>query len=270
MRIQNFLLFLFISVLSINYVDAQNVGDAAPDFTLETLDGPDFTLSNQEGKVVFIFFFGYACPHCLSNGPNTQTGIYEVYLENEEFVAIGIDTWDGNKSGVENYKAATGIAYTLCLMGSELEQTYKTTYDRIVVVDKDGIIRYKATANATSGIVSEASAVIETYLNMEAMDDDDMMMGEVITSINEDSDQPGINLYPIPAVSELIIESSLKINDDFEIRILDKSGRNLYEKNFRNLSKRNSIPVDELDNGLYFLQILSSNQVLTRKFLVQK
>jgi cytochrome oxidase Cu insertion factor (SCO1/SenC/PrrC family) len=81
--------YLVLSLFLLNFVgniDAQSVGDQAPDFTLSTVNGTSFTLSNQQGKVVFIFIFGYACPHCLANGNNTQTGIYQKYKNNEDFV----------------------------------------------------------------------------------------------------------------------------------------------------------------------------------------
>ncbi len=38
---------------------AQNVGDPAPDFTLTSLDGNAVSLSDYQGKVVFLFFLGY-------------------------------------------------------------------------------------------------------------------------------------------------------------------------------------------------------------------
>ncbi|MCB2211886.1 peroxiredoxin family protein [bacterium] len=37
---------------------ALNVGDPAPDFTLQDTDGNWHTLSDYEGKVVFLFFMG--------------------------------------------------------------------------------------------------------------------------------------------------------------------------------------------------------------------
>ena len=36
------------------------VGELAPDFTLETIDGEELSLSDFQGKVVFINFFGYS------------------------------------------------------------------------------------------------------------------------------------------------------------------------------------------------------------------
>ena len=38
---------------------AQGVGDPAPDFTLASLDGGDISLSDYQGKVVWLFFLGY-------------------------------------------------------------------------------------------------------------------------------------------------------------------------------------------------------------------
>jgi hypothetical protein len=50
--------------------------------------------------------------------------------------------------------------------GSSVQSAYSTTYDRIIVVDQGGVIRYKATANATSSVVNEAKAVIITFLQL--------------------------------------------------------------------------------------------------------
>ncbi len=35
------------------------VGDPAPDFTLNRLDGGTFKLSDYKGKVIYLFFVGY-------------------------------------------------------------------------------------------------------------------------------------------------------------------------------------------------------------------
>lgn len=48
--------------LLLGRADAQvpDVGDLAPDFALETLEGQTVSLSDFRGKVVFINFFGYS------------------------------------------------------------------------------------------------------------------------------------------------------------------------------------------------------------------
>ena len=50
------LILLLILNLSIF---AQGVGTQAPDFTHETLDHGQISLSNHSGKVVYLFFFGW-------------------------------------------------------------------------------------------------------------------------------------------------------------------------------------------------------------------
>jgi peroxiredoxin len=41
-------------------VSAADVGDPAPDFTLSKVGGGDFTLSDYQGKIIYIFWFGYS------------------------------------------------------------------------------------------------------------------------------------------------------------------------------------------------------------------
>ena len=42
-----------------------NVGKAAPDFTLATLDGDEVNMTQyREGKRAIIFFWATWCPHC--------------------------------------------------------------------------------------------------------------------------------------------------------------------------------------------------------------
>lgn len=52
------LLILIFSGL-VTLAQAAGVGDKAPDFTLNALDGGSYTLSALQGKVVYIFWFGY-------------------------------------------------------------------------------------------------------------------------------------------------------------------------------------------------------------------
>jgi peroxiredoxin len=53
------------------------VGDPAPDFTVLTLDGEPFTLSEQRGKVVLINWFATWCPPCVEEMPHLQTEVWE-------------------------------------------------------------------------------------------------------------------------------------------------------------------------------------------------
>ncbi|MEQ9304783.1 MAG: redoxin domain-containing protein [Marinoscillum sp.] len=249
-------------------VTAQNVGDSAPDFTLDLVDGGQFKLSDHDGKVVFIFFFGHACPHCISNGPNTESGIYQVYKDNSEFVAVGVDTWDGNASGVENYRASTNITYPLALKGSGVQSDYKTTYDRIVVIDKDGIIRYKSSANATSNVVSTASNVISKYLDLDPGEGG----GDVNVLSSASNSIKSLHVYPNPTTNYLILESeSLRVLDS-QVQLFNLSGKSVRQLiQPRNKDGRVKIPVADLPVGANFLVITyTDGSSESKTFLIDK
>lgn len=245
---------------------AQSVGDPAPDFTLSTDAGYNFTLSENEGKVIFIFFFGYACPHCLANGNNTETAIYEVYKNNHDFVAIGIDTWDGNESGVASFKSSTDITYPLCYMGSSVESTYLTTYDRIVVIDKEGVIRYKSTANATAEIASAASDVVEEYLAD--------MAPSALLGRSQENNGSSLLIYPVPAKDNLFIglPDGSPGSSDVIVTILNTGGQIVAKHKLADfLPKKNhlKISVEDLPNGVYFVEYTDLKAKYTGRAIVR-
>ena len=238
-------------------VHGQEVGDPAPDFTLTTVSGSQFKLSDNSGKVVFMFLFGYACPHCLANGNNTETGIYDFYEGNANFVAIGIDTWDGSKSGVENFISQTGITYPAALNGSSVQSLYSTTYDRIIVVDQNGIIKYKATSNATAAVVSDAKQVIDGLLTLTAVED--------VKHENE-----FFKVFPVPAQENIYLEN---ISNEFNynvINIISSSGKVVISKKIAQQDSNGtiSLPIKHLSEGIYIVQLVSSEKIQARRIII--
>lgn len=57
------------------------VGQVAPDFTVATLDGGEFHLGAQEGKVVLINWFATWCPPCQQEMPHLQTDVWERFAD---------------------------------------------------------------------------------------------------------------------------------------------------------------------------------------------
>lgn len=244
-----------IATISDIKINAQNVGSTAPDFTLNKLEGGTFTLSEQSGKVVFIFFFGNACPHCLANGPNTQTDIYELYKNNSNFVAIGVDTWNGNASAVQSYKTTTGIEYPLLLNGSALEASYSTTYDRIIVIDQQGIIKYKSSTVADKTTTAEANNIIASLLASPSG----------ISDQKEHSKQ--FLLSPNIVQNELKISNPFNMVQSVSIKIIDMTGKVVYLSDYFEFSQDIYINTSILKSGVYMLVVDSKSDLRIAKFI---
>lgn len=65
------------------------VGQVAPDFSVTTLDGGTFTLSEQKNKVVLINWFATWCPPCKEEMPHLQAEIWEK-MESRGLVMISV------------------------------------------------------------------------------------------------------------------------------------------------------------------------------------
>lgn len=143
------------------------VGTVAPEFMYTSIDGQEIALSDFRGKVVYIFFYGAGCPHCRSNGSITEN-INQQFISENDFVALGLDTWNDSVSQNISFQNTTGITYSLLLNARQsLIDYYGNTgaYDRSVVVDPNGRIAYKG-----SGFVNTDSekviSVIQEQLNL--------------------------------------------------------------------------------------------------------
>ena len=247
--------FLFLSVI----VKGQQVGDQAPDFTLQELQGGNFSLSSETGKVVFIFWLGYACPFCQSATPSINSEIINIFKNRSGFVAIGIDTWDGSSTQVQSFQSQTGLDVKYLIKGSSVAQNWSTTYDRLAVVGKNGKIVFKGTQGASSDI-GNAKTAIEAALQVAT----------AVTSL-EDNDSRFVN-YPNPFKTQTTIRFQLDQPALVALDVYDITG-----KKVRALTKerypagKHTIVFSkgQLDNGIYFLRLNQNGQFLTRKVIVR-
>lgn len=122
----------------------------APAFSLNSSDGRLVNLSDYSGKVVVLFFFGNSCPSCKAAAPSIESKLAAPYASNSNYQIIGLDQWDGNAASVQSFKTTTGVSFPLLLSASSTAAAYKTTYDRLVVIDKSGNIAFSGTKLASS------------------------------------------------------------------------------------------------------------------------
>lgn len=157
------ILFILASCAKDESTDIPITDVSAPAFSLKSLDGSQVQLSDYKDKLVVLFFFGNTCPSCKAAAPNIVSMLSAPFASRSDFKILGLDQWNGNAASVQAFKTATGITFPLLLSASGVAADYKTTYDRIVIIDKTGKIVFSGTQGAAADIPA-AKAKIEMLL----------------------------------------------------------------------------------------------------------
>jgi peroxiredoxin len=137
--------------------------DKAPFFELNTFDGGIINNKDFEGDVYVLFIFGNACGPCIAVGPEIESRLNVAFSERDDYRIIGIDNWDGNIAAVEAYAERSGVTFPLGVMGSEVSRQFDSTYDRLLVVGRDGGVAYRGNSVAANNL-DEAVKVVTGLL----------------------------------------------------------------------------------------------------------
>ncbi len=116
------------------------------DFTLTDQYGQSHSLSDYEGKVVFLNFWATWCPPCRAEMPDIQK-LYEEYESGStEVVILGIAAPgygnEKDEEGIKTFLEEQGYTYPVLMdKGAEVFQTYGiTAYPTTFMIDKNGDI----------------------------------------------------------------------------------------------------------------------------------
>ncbi|VAX35040.1 hypothetical protein MNBD_UNCLBAC01-250 [hydrothermal vent metagenome] len=122
------------------FMENQQVGKPAPDFTLKTLAGEELNFTQyRDGKKAIIFFWATWCPHC-------RTQIKELKKTYQSFTDKGIQLVlvdQGEKPAVvEAYMKKNKLDFTIFLdQETSLAEPYGLIgLPTLVFVDKEGIV----------------------------------------------------------------------------------------------------------------------------------
>ncbi|MBK3494867.1 TlpA family protein disulfide reductase [Viridibacillus sp. YIM B01967] len=120
------------------------VGQMAPDFELETLDGKKVKLSDFQGKKVILNFWATWCPPCKEEIPHMQK-YYEKFAkeDNFEIVAVNLTNKDKSIEYVKEFAKTYEITYPVLLdtEGKQMKQYKIRIIPTTFYIDTKGVIQ---------------------------------------------------------------------------------------------------------------------------------
>ena len=92
------------------------------------------------------------------------------------------------------------------------------------------------------------------------------------TGINDNISEGSLDIYPIPAQEQISISFETKNAESAVINLVNVEGQVIYSEKATDINGKFStkINAEKISNGIYFLQIKSNKQLITRKIVVAK
>lgn len=119
------------------------MGEIAPNFELQTLEGDTIELSDLRGERVLLNFWATWCPPCRAEMPDMQK-----FHENTDvkILAVNLIDTESNPDVVPEFLNELGITFPVLLdEASELANEYEiVAYPTSFMIDADGRIQFKA------------------------------------------------------------------------------------------------------------------------------
>ena len=124
---------------------------AAPDLTLQALDGETVTLSDLRGQVVLINFWASWCPPCRNEMPAIQQ-VYKEYRD-EGFTVLAVNSQEQD-ARVAAFAEQLGLTFPILMDrdGSVFDDYRVTALPTTFFVDRAGVIQ----GVTTGGFLSRA------------------------------------------------------------------------------------------------------------------
>lgn len=118
-----------------------SIGDAAPDFQLEGVDGAPVTLADLQGQPAVIVFWTAWCPVCREEAPHINELAAQFEPRGVRVLGINIkDSQARTEAGIKDF----GIRYPVLRdADATTARRYKVTgTPTIVFLNKQGVVRY--------------------------------------------------------------------------------------------------------------------------------
>lgn len=142
-------LIILLGVLGLCFFGASSssafgVGDKAPKFQLETLQGNEVSLAGySEEQPVLLIFWTTWCPYCRKELPRINELVAEY---GPEVAFLGINAgWNDSLGRARSYVEKTDLSYPIAFdHNSKVSKRFMIRgVPTIIILDKEGVIRYQ-------------------------------------------------------------------------------------------------------------------------------
>jgi peroxiredoxin len=139
-----FVMLILLSLIGCASARIPQMGDKAPDFTLQSIDGKNISLSDYQGKILIIVFTSVNCQECEAQMPYL-VGAYQ--QANGKLAVVDIYHMIFDPRLVQNY--VTSKQFTAFPSLPDVNNTVANAYGATrypptnIVIDATGIIKYK-------------------------------------------------------------------------------------------------------------------------------
>ena len=264
------LIYTFLSLLFLlSDSNAINIGDPAPDFTLESLDNGEISLSDYQGKIVYLYFLGNLCPICQANAPLIESGIYN-YYSRDDVQVLGIDIWSGGSPQLTVFRDRTKVTFPLLNEGAQIASSLYNIYsqDQTIIVDQDGNVAYLHNNYTTKIDISGSKAVINELLSLTDIQNTNRTPYKFKLKSN----------YPNPFNPSTTIPFSIDKSQNIKLDIYNITGRlvkTLIDAAYSEGSYK--VVWDAIDDhsnrvasGIYFVRLSGEQATQTRQIILLK
>jgi len=126
------------------------VGDAAPEFTLASLDGRDITVGGAAAKASLLFFLSPTCPVCKKLLPVLKS----TARSEQDWLNIVLAS-DGERAAHEKFYRQSKLDVFPYLLSTELGMAFKVSrLPYAVLLDEAGRVRAKGLVNSREQLES--------------------------------------------------------------------------------------------------------------------